>query len=88
MTKKGIQSFCHWVSEIRLVSWFNISPKNLSQIGTLLVDEQEGVRLRGFNSVFDRLAKASTFVLNANFLPSSSQRFPARCRRPPCCSSP
>ena len=40
--------------------------QNLSQIGTVLVDEQAEVGLRGFAFVFDRLAKASTFVFNAN----------------------
>ena len=44
-----------------------MSAKNLPQIGsTVLVDEQAEVRLRGFASAFDRLAKASTFVFNAN----------------------
>ena len=31
----------------------------------IVVDEQAEVRLRGFALAFDRLAKASTFVLNA-----------------------
>ena len=35
-------------------------------VGTVLVDEQATVRLRGFALAFDRLAKASTFVFNAN----------------------
>ena len=47
-------------------------------IGTVLVDEQAEVRLRGFASAFDRLAKASTFVFNEN-LPTASSL---------CCSSP
>ena len=38
----------------------------LSQIGTVLVDEQEEVRLRGFALAFDLFAIASTFVFNAN----------------------
>ena len=38
----------------------------LSRIGTVLVDEQEEVGLLGFASTFDRFAKASTFVFNAN----------------------
>ena len=33
--------------------------------GTVLVDEQAEVRLRGFAFAFDRLAEASTFVFNA-----------------------
>ena len=41
------------------------SVQDLSLIGTGLVDEQAGVRLRGFALAFDRLAKASTFVFNA-----------------------
>ena len=55
-----------------------------SQISTVLVDEQPEVRLRGFALAFDRLAKTSTFVFNAN----SSNSIPARCRRPLCCSRP
>ena len=35
-------------------------------MGTVLVDGQAEVRLRGFALAFDRLAKASTFVFNAN----------------------
>ena len=35
-------------------------------MGTVLVDEHAEVRIRGFALVFDRLAKASTFVFNAN----------------------
>ena len=35
-------------------------------MGTFLVDELAGVRLRGFALAFDRLVKASTFVFNAN----------------------
>ena len=38
----------------------------LSRIGTVLVDEQAEVCLRGFALAFDRLAKASAFVFNAN----------------------
>ena len=34
-------------------------------MGTVLADEQAGVRLRGFAVAFDRLAKAHIFVFNA-----------------------
>ena len=44
----------------------------LSPIGTLLANAQARIRLRRLVLVFDRLA----------------QRSPARCCRPPCCSSP
>ena len=44
----------------------SISTHILSQIGTVLVDEQTEIRLRGFALAFDRLAKANTFVFNAN----------------------
>ena len=44
----------------------SLSVQDLSLIGTVLVDELAGVRLRGFALAFDRLAKASTFVFNAN----------------------
>ena len=43
----------------------SISVQDLSLIGIVLVDELAGVRLCGFASAFDRLAKASTFVFNA-----------------------
>ena len=65
MTKKSSQSFCHWVSEMRLSSWLNISPNSFTKKGTVLVDEQAEVCLRGFALAFDRLVKASTFVFNA-----------------------
>ena len=65
MTKKSGQSFCHWVSEVRLSSC-SISIHIISQIGTILADEQAEVGLLGFALAFDRLAKASTFVFNAN----------------------
>ena len=45
-------------------------------MGTVLVDDQEEVRLCDFASPFDRLAEASTFVLNAN-----SSEFPVHCCR-------
>ena len=45
----------------------SISVHVLSQMGTVLVHEQAGVRLRGFASAFDRLAKANTFVSNAKY---------------------
>ena len=35
-------------------------------MGTVLVDEQAEIRLRGLDLAFDRLEKASTFVFNAN----------------------
>ena len=44
----------------------SISVQNLSQMGAVLVDEQAEVDLCGFAIAFDRLAKASTFVFNAN----------------------
>ena len=56
----------HSVSDRRQVSG-SISVQILSQIGAVLVDEQAEVRLRGFALAFDRFAKASTFVFNANF---------------------
>ena len=43
----------------------SISVQDLSMTGIVLVDEQAGVRLRGFALAFDRLAKASTVVFNA-----------------------
>ena len=43
-----------------------MSIQDPSQTDTVLVDEQAEVRLRGFALAFDRLAKASTFVFNAN----------------------
>ena len=55
-------------------------------MGTVVVDEQAEVRLRGLALAFDRLAKASTFVFNAN-LRTVFQGFPVRCCRPPCCCS-
>ena len=54
------------MSDGRISFWLNISP-NSSQIGTVLVDQQAEVRLRGFVLAFDRLAKASTFVFNGKF---------------------
>ena len=30
MTKKSSQSFCHWIREIGLSSWFNISPSSFT----------------------------------------------------------
>ena len=63
----------------------SISVQVLSQIGTVFVDELAEIRLCGFALAFDRLAKASTFNFNAR---TAFQRFPARCRRAPCCSSP
>ena len=44
----------------------SISVQEFSRISTVLVHEQATVRLRSFALVFDRLAKASTFVFNAN----------------------
>ena len=44
----------------------SIPAPDLSPIGTVLVDEQAEVGLRGFALAFDRLVKASTFVFNAN----------------------
>ena len=41
-----------------------MSVQDLSQIGTVLVDEQVEVRLRGFALAFDRLAKEGTFDFN------------------------
>ena len=55
---KSRQSFCHWASEIPLSSWLNISPNSFTK--------QAEVCRRGFVLVFDRLAKASTFVFNAH----------------------
>ena len=37
----------------------------LSPMGTIFVDELAEIRLCGFALAFDRLAKASTFVFNA-----------------------
>ena len=48
-----------------LSSWFN-TVHLLSQRGTVLADEQAEVGLRGLALAFGRLAKASTFVFNAN----------------------
>ena len=48
-----------------LNAWLNISPRSFTE-STVLVDEQAEVRLRGVAFAFDRLAKASTFVFNAN----------------------
>ena len=62
----------------------SISVQDLSLIGTVLVDEQAGVRLRVFVLAFDRLEKASTFVFNAKSSNCISE-VPARCR--PCRSS-
>ena len=42
------------------------SVQDLSQISRVLVDEQAEVRLRGFALAFHWLAKACTFVFNAN----------------------
>ena len=42
-----------------------ISVQNLSQIGTVLVEEQAEARLRGCALAFDRLAKSLAFNLNA-----------------------
>ena len=39
--------------------------KNCVSDSPILVDQQEGVRFRGFALAFDRVAKASTFVFNA-----------------------
>ena len=64
----------------------SISVQILSQLGTVLVNEQAEVGLRGFALAFDRLAKASTFV-STRILPTSSQRSPARCRRTLCRSN-
>ena len=44
----------------------SISVQVLSPMGKVFGDEQVEVRLRGFALAFDRLAKASTFVFNAN----------------------
>ena len=65
MPKKSVQSFCNWVSDRRITSG-STSVQDLSKIGTVLVDEQPEVRLRGFAFAFGRLAKVSTFVFNAN----------------------
>ena len=43
-----------------------ISVQDFSKIGTVFVDEQAEVRLRGLALAFDRLAKTSTFVFDAN----------------------
>ena len=59
MTKKSTQSF--------LTLGKRYANKFLAlHLGTVLVDEQAEVRLRGFALAFDRIAKASTIVFNAN----------------------
>ena len=63
--RRVLSCFGHWVSEIRDWGPGSIQVHILSQIGTVLVDEQAEVRLRGFALAFDRLAKASTFFFNA-----------------------
>ena len=61
------------------------SVQDLSQIGKVLVDEQAEVRLRGFPLIGSQKQVHSSLK---QILRTSSQRFPARCRRPLCCSSP
>ena len=57
-------------------------------MGTVLVDELAAVRLCGFASAFDRLAKKQVHSFSTQILRTASQRFPVRCRRTLCrCSS-
>ena len=64
MTKKSTQLFWHWVSDRRQFSG-SISVQVLSPISTVLLNEQARVRLRGFASAFDRLAKSPALNFNA-----------------------
>ena len=61
MSKKSVQSFCHWVCLIELSSWFNINPC-FSRRGTVLEDEQVVEDLLGVALALDRLANANTSV--------------------------
>ena len=65
MSKKSVQSFCHWVSLIGLSSCSK-SIHILSRISTVHEDEQAVKGLLGFALALDRLANANTSVFNAN----------------------
>ena len=83
MTKKSTQSFCHWVCQIGMSYWLNISPYSFTNRSSFFVDEQAEVGLRGFALPFDRLAKANTSVFNA----SASVFVSDRCRNTLCRST-
>ena len=61
LCRRRVCSFCHWVSLIKLSTWFNIN-RFLSKIGTVLKDEQVVEGLLGFAFALDRLANANTSV--------------------------
>ena len=85
MTKKIGQFLRHLINRRVNISLF-ISVQVLSPTNFVLVDELAESRLSGFALAFDRLAKSLAFNLTQN-LRTASQRFPARCRLGPCCSS-
>ena len=64
MTKNSAQLLRHWIIDGRIILWFKIGQSSFPN-GTVFKDELSKIRLRGFALAFDRLAKASTFVFNA-----------------------
>ena len=63
MTKMIDQFLRHWKVGGRIILWFNTGPSSVPK-GTVF--ELTEVRLCGFALAFNRLARANTFVLNAN----------------------
>ena len=87
MPKKSVQSFL----PLGTLDWIELLVQNqsiFSLIGTVLEDEQVLESLLGFAPLIGLQKQIHTF--STQILPSSFQRFPARCCRSLCCcfSSP